>query len=257
MRKTTVSDYTLQQIYLTIRHFSQWASLVNSKNELLPKKRRRLKGRRVPIIVNDDQVAQIVSRMRTSRSSRPFSAYTHSTLVGLLYVTGMRITEAFINLSDADVNLEDNFIYVREGKAARDRYIPISVSTSKMLVAYRNAREELFPNQRDKFFLIQSGVPCDATSFRRVFARITGELGFRDLNQKGYETKSLLPHDLRHSFATNSLSRLHDKDLDVDEQLSKLSIILGHYSIRETYWYIEIVPDLLAKVMNRRFRNAR
>ena len=126
-----------------------------------------------------------------------------------------------------------------------------------MLAAYRKNRDERFPNHRDKFFLIQSGTPGDASSFRRVFARVTGELGFRSLNQKGYETRSLLPHDLRHSFATNTLSRLHSESSDVNEQLSKLSIILGHHSIRETYWYIEIVPDLLAKVMNRRFRNAR
>lgn len=257
VRKKTLRAYSLQQCYLTIRQFSKWAHLVNVRNELLPNKRRRLKGRRVPIILNDEQVENIISRMRKTCKYQPFSAYTYSTLVALLYVTGMRITEAFINLTDMDVNLEDNFIYVKEGKAARDRYIPITDSTAGMLASYRKAREAIFPNCRNRFFLIHSGAPYDATSFRRVFARVTGELGFRDLNQRGYETTSLLPHDLRHSFATNTLLRLHNEGLDVDEQLSKLSIVLGHHSIRETYWYIEIVPDLLAKVMNRRFKNAR
>ena len=257
MRKKTLGDYALQQCYETIRHFSKWANLVDGRNECLPKRRRRLKGRRVPIILNDQQVAQIAAKMLSSRSSRPFSAYTYSILVCLLYVTGMRVSEAFIQLRDADVNLESKFIYVNQGKVTRDRYIPITDLTAKMLAAYRKNRDERFPNHRDKFFLIQSGTPGDASSFRRVFARVTGELGFRSLNQKGYETRSLLPHDLRHSFATNTLSRLHSESSDVNEQLSKLSIILGHHSIRETYWYIEIVPDLLAKVMNRRFRNAR
>lgn len=256
-RKRTISDYGVQKSYQSLRQFSRWANLVDSRNEVLPKKRSRLNGRRKPNIITAVQASKIIEVIRNSASSRPFSAYTYSILVGLLFVTGMRVTEALINLSDADVNLEDNFIYVKASKAARDRYVPITPSTSRMLAEYRKNREERFPNQRDKFFLIQFGEPRCASSFRRVFARATSELGYRSKTQKGYNSRSLLPHDLRHSYATNTLLRLHSAGLNMDEQLSKLSIVLGHYSIRETYWYIEIVPDLLALVMERRFRNAR
>jgi len=223
----------------------------------LPRRKRRLNGRRIPIIVNDQQVSQIVEKMRGTCVQRPLSALAYSTLIGLLYVTGMRISEALINLTDEDVNLQDNYVYVCEGKAARDRYIPITSSTSKMLADYRKAREKRFPNRKDRFFLIHTGAVNKAHSFRKIFARVTSELGYRQTGQEGYEPTALVPHELRHSYATNTLSRFHRDNLDIDEELPKLSMILGHESIKETYWYIEAVPELLATIIKRRTKNAR
>jgi len=257
MRREKLCDYSLQECYQILRHFSRWAHLVNNNNESLPRRKRRLNGRRTPIILNDEKVSRIIAKMRKTCVQRPLSALAYSTLIGLLYVTGMRISEALINLSDADVNLEENYIYVREGKAARDRYIPITASTSKMLAAYRKAREKRFPSRRDRFFLIHTGAVNSPQSFRLIFARVTSQLGFRSIDQQGYESTALVPHDLRHSYATNTLIKFHRENLNIDEELPKLSMVLGHESIKETYWYIEAVPELLATIIKRRTKNAR
>lgn len=250
-RKKTLSDYSLQESYHKLRHFSKWASLIDKNNEKLPKRRRRINGRRTPVIIDHNQVTEIIIGLRKTCVQRPLSAHAYSTLVGLLYVTGMRISEALINLSDEDVNLEEGYIYVQASKATRDRYILITESTSKMLANYRTAREIQFPGQRDRFFLIHTGAPKGAGSFRRLFARVTSELGYRSSSQKGRKASSLVPHDLRHSFATNMVSKFHDEGLDIKEELPKLSMVLGHQSIKETYWYLESIPDLLAIILNK------
>lgn len=251
VRSKTLGDYALQQCYLTIRHFSKFAHLVNSKNDELGYRRRRLKGRRIPIILNEDQVEEIIRGMNATCKGRDLSARTYSTLIGLMYVTGMRVSEALIGLTDHDVNLEENYIYVRPGKSPRDRYIPIPPTTSEMLSRYRDQREHRFPGQTERFFLIHTGAPKDAKSFRNVFNKVTSKLGYRSISQKGYDSRALLPHDLRHTYATNALLRFHRAGLDMASELPKLSMVLGHESPRETYWYTQAVPEILAEMLRK------
>ena len=252
IRRETLGDYAAQQCYQTIRHFSKYAHVVNSENERLPKKRRRLKGRRIPNILSAHQVAVIIAEMDKTCSGRPLSARTYSTLVGLLYVTGMRISEALVGLSDADVNLDENFIYVAPGKSPTDRYVPITEKTSAKLAEYRELRERYFPGQSKRFFMLHTGAPRCAASFRTIFNKVTAELGYRAKDQKGYEGRALVPHDLRHSYATRKVLEFHRAKLNVNSELPKLATILGHESSRETYWYIQSVPEIAAEILKIR-----
>lgn|GEM_PF-2092791 len=256
IRRQTLGDYALQESYLMVRAFSVWANLIEPANEKLPKKRRRLSGRRIPVILSEHQVVEIIKELETFPKLQPLSRITYSTLIGMLYATGMRIGEALINLSDDDVNLEAGYIYVRASKAARDRYIPIGKTMSQRLAKYRNSREDLFPGCRERFFRTFHGYPDRPAGFRKIFNRVTANLGYRAANQRGYNACSLVPHDLRHSFATNKLMELHRQKKDIRSELPKLSIILGHHSVEETYWYIHCVPDLLANLLERKVQNA-
>ena len=257
IRAKTLGAYSRQESYQMLRKFSTWAHLVDSKNEELPQRKRRVKGRRTPIILASEQVANIIKQMNNTCSTRPLTHHTYCTLVGLLFVTGMRVSEALINLSDDDVNLEERYIYVRASKAARDRYIPIKDSTAMSLRKYRALREKQFPGLTDRFFLVHTGVPKSPNVFQGLFNRATCELGYRSADQVGYDAKSLVPHDLRHSFATNTLHRFHREGLDLKSEIPKLSVTLGHYSVRETYWYIESIPELLAIILRKGANNAR
>lgn len=255
VRAETLGAYSRQESYQTLRKFSTWAHLVDSKNEELPNRIRRVKGRRTPIILTPEEVVNIIKQMNNTCHNRPLSRHAYCTLVGLLFVTGMRVSEALMNLSDDDVNLESKYIYVRASKAARDRYIPIKNSTVKALRKYRTLREEQFPGLTDRFFRVHRGVPKSANVFNGLFNQATCKLGYRSAEQVGYDTKSLVPHDLRHSFATNSLHRFHREGLDLKSEIPKLSVVLGHYSVRETYWYIESIPELLAIILRQGAKN--
>jgi integrase/recombinase XerD len=44
-------------------------------------------------------------------------------------------------------------------------------------------------------------------------------------------------HDLRHSFAVNTLIEAHRAGVDVDARIAALATYLGHTSPTSTYWY--------------------
>jgi len=254
LRKKKLSKYSLQQCYQILQSFSVWANIVDERHQKFPKRKRRLNGRRTPIIINENQAYEIVESLKTSCTQRVFSGVTYSVVAGLLLATGMRVSEAYLHLRDEDVNLEYdsiNYIYVRASKAARDRYIPIDHTTADILREYRENRISRFPYANDKFFMIHHGTPKCTSSFRNVFNKVTAELGYRSKSQEGYKSKSLLVHDLRHSFATNMLLHFHKNGLDVKSEITKLSIVLGHQSIDETYYYIESIPELLTLVLQK------
>jgi len=255
-RRTTLGRYSLQESYQTIKTFSHWAHLIDAKHEKLPKRRRKINGRRTPVILKPKQVSEIMTAMRGTCKHRPLSAHTYSTLIGLLYVTGMRISEALIELEDADVNLDDLYIYVRASKASRDRYIPITQCTADRLAEYRKIREKYFPGVEDRFFLTHQGKVSKPHAFRKVFANVTADLGYRSKDQIGRIASSLVPHDFRHSFATNSLLRFYEEGLDVKAETPKLTMIMGHHTTKETYYYIQAMPEILAFILRKDNPNA-
>jgi len=82
--------------------------------------------------------------------------------------------------------------------------------------------------------------------FHRNFNKIVTELGHRASASEGRKRQNLRIHDLRHSFAVNSLIKIYNERVDVNEAIIQLSSIMGHKRLDETYWYIEAVPELIA-----------
>ena len=64
-------------------------------------------------------------------------------------------------------------------------------------------------------------------------------------------------HDLRHSFAVNTLVRWHRAGEDVGALLPRLSTYLGHLTPGYTYWYLSAAPELLALAAARLERRSR
>ena len=55
------------------------------------------------------------------------------------------------------------------------------------------------------------------------------------------------PHDLRHTFAVRTLLDWYRAGEDVDPRMPELSTFLGHSDPASTYWYLEAVPELMAR----------
>jgi integrase/recombinase XerD len=58
-------------------------------------------------------------------------------------------------------------------------------------------------------------------------------------------------HDLRHTFAVNTLVDAHRAGADVDARITALATYLGHVSPASTYWYLTASPELLDLVNDR------
>ena len=53
-------------------------------------------------------------------------------------------------------------------------------------------------------------------------------------------------HDLRHTFAVRRLLRWYEEGLDVGPRMLSLSTYLGHVKLKDTYWYLTAIPELMA-----------
>ena len=58
-------------------------------------------------------------------------------------------------------------------------------------------------------------------------------------------------HDLRHSFAVDTLIRWQRSGVNVDEHIAVLSTYLGHVAPADTYWYLSAVPELMGLAAER------
>jgi integrase/recombinase XerD len=52
-------------------------------------------------------------------------------------------------------------------------------------------------------------------------------------------------HDLRHTFAVNTIINWYRDGLDAGDRLYLLSTYLGHIDPNGTYWYLSGIPELL------------
>lgn len=185
------------------------------------------------------------ARMTPRRSLRP---QTFVTLLGLLYCTGLRISEALaIRLSDIDGT--GATLWVRESKFHKSRAVPLPADVAQAIERYRSKRARhghdqdqeapLFVNERRR----RCAYPHVCTTFLEIARRcgVRGPVG----------TKGPRIHDLRHTAAVHRLLAWYRDGSDVQSRLPLLTEYLGHVSLVSTQVYLEITAELLGEAARR------
>jgi integrase len=162
---------------------------------------------------------------------------TYRTLLGLLACTGLRISEA-LALTIQDVGLVQGVLTVRFSKFEHSRQVPLHSSALPPLRRYARRRTTLFP-QAEMFFVSDRGQRLQYGAVNRVFRGLS-----RDMVPTNGRRHVRL-HDLRHTFACRVLLRWQRSRRGVAARVVVLSRYLGHMHIRDTYWYLTAVPELL------------
>ena len=198
----------------------------------------------VPVIVEPEQIArmlQAASQLPRITNS-PLRPEALRLAVVLLYTTGLRLGE-LRRLTMADVDENGGVLRIRESKFHKSRLVPLSISAISELQTYLLIRREKFAaHPASPLLCTRHGSPLRPYSspglqaaIRRLFisANIRDELG-------------RLPrlHDLRHSFAIQALIRWYQEGADVQTNLPKLALYMGHVSIESSAYYLHWVPTL-------------
>lgn len=171
-----------------------------------------------------------------------FRGVTWRILIGLLAATGLRVGEA-CHLDDKQVDLNEGVLLVLDSKFGKSRRVPIHHTTSRALAEYQQARQAYFPRPVTTAFLVNSrGGRLDEHNTSHTFTRL---LEVADLRAAPGRRRPRLA-DLRHSFATATLTRWYRDGGDVQARLSWLATYLGHADPKSTYWYLSGSPQLLA-----------
>lgn len=174
-----------------------------------------------------------------------------STIVGLLYCTGLRIGEA-LKLTLADLDLKNHLLTVRESKFKKSRHVPISPSTSSHLADFLRQREKAgFPNTpQSSVFIGPAGRAYGPARVCEILLMILRNIGLR--GPRGERGPRL--HDLRHSFAVTRLAQWYQQGGNLNAKLPLLATYLGHTSTTGTEIYLQATAELLEKT-SRRFHN--
>lgn len=167
-------------------------------------------------------------------------------LLRLLYCTGIRIGEA-LELKNDDVDLNDNYLRVRDSKNGKERIIPISDSLASVCNEFIWHRQRLPPAQKasEHFFVRADGMRCG----QGVYSWFKKCLDIACIPHG--TTQSPRIHDLRHTFAVTSLANMAEAGIDLYVSLPILSNYLGHRSLEATNHYVRLTagmfPDLIRK----------
>ncbi len=198
---------------------------------VLPKGRSRL-----PRVLKAVEVGRVIgaAEERRTATDAPPEAWRDLALVEVLYDAGLRVGEACA-LRLEDLDLENGWVRVEQGKGGRDRVVPLADAACIAIEAYvKHGRAGLVvrnENVSDLLFLNARGKPMTTRDARRVITR---------LGVAALDGRPMWPHLLRHSFATHLLEGGAD--------LRSVQELLGHTDVGSTQIYTHITSERLRTV---------
>ena len=197
-------------------------------------------NRRIPYIFRPEQVRRLLSEARALGPSGSLRPHTYVTLIGLLAVTGLRISEA-LHLTFDDL-LPDG-LFIRETKFKKSRLVPLHRTTQVALENYL-ARRRRFSTDDAHVFISHIGLPLPARTVGHVFRRLLKRAGI----DRGPGRRGPVIHDFRHTFCVRALLRCPEGREAVAENMLAVSTYMGHSAVASTYWYLEGVPTLMSDI---------
>jgi integrase/recombinase XerD len=234
-----------------VRGFAKHLQAIDPRHEvppieLLPHTRPRT----APYIYTPAEIAALIAATATLVS--PLRTATYRTLLGLLAVTGLRVSEA-VALDEEDFDRRRGVLRIRRAKFEKTREIPLHRTTTRALVQYADERDRVAPRRRThSFFVSTARTRLIYQNVHETFLRLVYAAGLA-----GRRPRRPRIHDLRHTFAVATVLRWHRESADVEAKLPTLSTYLGHIGPSTTYWYLTAVPELLEAATARLERAGR
>ncbi|MCI0152432.1 tyrosine-type recombinase/integrase, partial [Paraburkholderia sediminicola] len=188
-----------------IRGFARHRSATDTRTEIppvgmLPHRSTRAR----PHLYTEAEVRRLLDaalELPVAWPSTPLRPWVFHCLIGLLSVTGLRISEA-LNLELGDVDLEDAVLTIRGAKLGRSRLVPIHPTTCTVLVDYLRRRKQFLGRQVSSYVFITSrGTRLDIGRVHRTFYALSRQTGLRAEGA----SKGPRLHDFRHRFAVEVL----------------------------------------------------
>ena len=187
------------------------------------------KTRRLPHIYSAGEIDRLIEAALRLRPKGGLRSRTYATLIALLSVTGLRISEA-LKLTVADVTRDG--LLIRETKFRKTRLVPLhdtAVAGLKRYLARRRPRSE--------------AEPVRYIAVKETFDRLVGRAGIVLAAKRRPRL-----HDLRHTFAVRALQGSPADRSRSGAHMVALATYMGHVNIYATYWYLEATADLMRDV---------
>lgn len=211
------------------------ACMAPNKIELPKTKRQQV------TFLTSDEISRILNKisLKTEKELRDRS------ILELLFSSGLRVSE-LVGLNRDHIDIARREFMVR-GKGQKDRPVYVGVTTAEHIAEYLAYRQDtltpLFISYRDN----QQQSIDNSGDFRRLTPRSIQRL-IKTYALRAGITKSVSPHTMRHSFATDLLINGAD--------IRSVQSLLGHSNISTTQVYTHITDYHLKEVYEKFHKEA-
>lgn len=199
-----------------------WLTVDPVKRSVAPKMEKRL-----PIFVDEKGMQDLLEGPGFFEDD--FFGLRDRLMVTLLYECGIRRAE-LIGIKDEDIDMGRQQVRIF-GKRNKERVIPVSEATLKMIAEYRQQRDAEFVMGHSHLLCTDRGSKVYP---KFVYERVNLYLG----RVSTIEKRS--PHILRHTFATHMLNN--------GAQLNSVKELLGHSSLAATQIYTHNTIEKLKSI---------
>jgi site-specific recombinase XerD len=197
---------TINGIYSSLRKYYREVLELSWDFKKLPRPRRE---RVEPILISTDEVLSVINHA---------TMYKHQIIMTLLYSTGIRLSE-LTNLRIEDVHSSRGKLFIKHGKAAKDRYVDIPQSVIDSLrIYYKRCQPKhyLFNGQSKGLKMSSSAV----------------QMSIRIARKRARILKQVTTHTFRHCYATHHLEN--------GTNIVYLQKQMGHRHLKTTARYIRL-----------------
>ena len=231
-----VGAVTQARIICGVRSFYRYLTMAgyleDDPSELLESPQ---KGERLPEVLTTEEVDMMEASIDVSKPE----GHRNRAIIEVLFSCGLRVSE-LVNMKLSNIFRDEMFLRVM-GKGSKERLVPLSEKALTEMDNWFAIRNEMNikPGEEDYVFLNRRGAHLTRTMILIMIKRQAKEAGI---------TKTISPHTLRHSFATELLKGGAD--------LRFIQAMLGHESIGTTEIYTHIdVSTLRQEIILHHPRN--
>ncbi len=193
----------------------------------------------LPEVLSTEEVDMLEASIDLSK----WEGHRNRAIIEVLFSCGLRVSELVtLRLTDLHIGDDEGFLRIL-GKGSKERLVPISEKAIKELSFWLEDRKKMKikSGEEDYVFLNRRGAHLTRTMILIMIKRQAIEAGI---------TKTISPHTLRHSFATELLKGGAD--------LRSIQMMLGHESIGTTQIYTHLdTSTLREEILAHHPRNIR
>lgn len=237
-----ISDKGIINRCSQIREFARYLLSMGKQAYMYPATAIPKRNDGLPYIISQTEQSRFfdATDQKIYSKKSPIMEYTAPVVFRLMLGCGLRPRET-VCLDRRHFDFNHGTIYIEDSKNHRDRRIAVSQDLMDLCKRYDCIAEGFFP-RRIGFFPNKSGNPMSYYSLVYLFQKSWDLSG----NDNGEGRPSL--YSFRFTFATETLMRWVEEGRDIEAMIPYLSAYMGHVKFKDTYYYIKLLPDRLAKM---------
>lgn len=239
----------LQQRIGYIRQLAIYMNQTGTKAYVIPKDYTRKRIRYIPHIFTTQELKAFFSAVDDIKflKSNPARSLVMPVIFRLLYCSGLRPSEA-VHLKMEDVDLNSGKLIVRQSKGNKDRPVVLSHDVLELFRRYNSQVDIIWP-RREWFFPNDKGLAYTAGYISYLFRQFWNKT---EITNVSGNTPRL--YDMRHSYCVRRMNLWVKENLDLNALLPYLSAYMGHSSFTKTDYYLHLVPDFYAELIDKSAR---